>query len=352
MELTKYDFCFVTLTMKINSYYRIGCLLGLILSLVTGCSDSDKSPSSSASDVALESPYTIVCTIGMITDIVRNVAGEHAQVEGVIGEGVDPHLYKPTRGDVILLNNADVIFYNGLLLEGKMTDVLVRVASSGKVVKAVTEAVLEDSDYLMELDDGSEHTDPHVWMDVQAWIQAVSVVADTLAAFDPPNAIAYQSNAEQYIVKLETLDAYAKQSIASIPESQRVLVTAHDAFQYLGRATGLDVKGIQGISTESEAGVRDLEALIDFIIEKAIPAVFVETSVADKNVRALVEGATARGHSVRIGGELFSDAMGQPGTYEGTYIGMIDHNITTITRALGGEATESGMQGRLTGFAH
>ena len=229
---------------------------------------------------------------------------------------------------------------------------LVRVAGTGKPVRAVTEAVLEDSDYLLEKEDDSGHLDPHVWMDVQGWIRAVGVVAKTLSTFDPEHEKDYSSNAKRYVEKLETLDAYVKNSIASIPKSQRVLITAHDAFNYLGQATGLTVKGIQGLSTESEAGVRDLEELISFIIEKKIPSVFVETSVADKNVRALVEGATARGHTVHIGGTLFSDAMGPAGTYEGTYIGMIDHNVTTITRSLGGDAEKGGMQGKLRGVSH
>ena len=326
--------------------------VAIFATLITGCGGSSEDPLENSSRDNLEELYTVVCTIGMITDIVRNVAGDHAQVEGIIGEGVDPHLYKPTRGDVVALSKADVLFYNGLLLEGRMTDVLVRVASTGKAVKAVTEAVLEDADYLLEKDDQSGHVDPHVWMDVQGWIQAVAVVAKTLSAFDPKHEESYLANAGQYIEKLEMLDAYAKKSIASIPESQRILITAHDAFNYLGRATGLTVRGIQGISTESEAGVRDLEELIDFIVERKIPAVFVETSVADKNVRALVEGATARGHAVKIGGALFSDAMGRPGTYEGTYIGMIDHNVTTITRALGGVADKNGMQGKLESVSH
>ena len=282
--------------------------------------------------------YQVVCTVGMITDIVRNVAGDYAEVEGIIGEGVDPHLYKPTRGDVVKLSQADVVFYNGLLLEGKMSDVLVRVAGSAKPVRAVTEAILDETDYLMNKDDGSEHTDPHVWMDVSGWLKAIPVVADTLSQYDPKNTEQYRSNAMAYMEKLNRLDAYAMKAMGTIPESQRVLVTAHDAFQYLGRAYGIQVRGIQGVSTESEAGVRDLEDLVDFIVDNNIPAVFVETSVADKNVRALVEGAKARGHKVVIGGSLYSDAMGQAGTYEGTYIGMIDSNVTTIANALGGTA--------------
>ena len=318
---------------------------------LVGCGPKADSAASAEASVA-EGPYTVVCTVGMITDVVRNVAGDYAEVEGIIGEGVDPHLYKPTRSDLVKLNNADVVFYNGLHLEGKMTDVLVRVATAGKPVRAVTEAILENPEYLMEKDDGSEYTDPHVWMDVSAWTKAVPVIVTTLSAFDPEHAETYQANGAAYIEQLNALNAYALQSIASIPESQRVLVTAHDAFNYLGRATNMAVRGIQGVSTESEAGVRDLEELVNYIVEQKIPSVFVETSVADKNVRALVEGANARGHDVSIGGALFSDAMGEAGTYEGTYIGMIDHNVTTITRALGGEAPEAGMQGKLTGVTH
>ena len=320
-----------------NFYKSILCLVSVFLMshFFMGC--AEEPDASLVSDGSIE-PYKIVCTVGMITDIVVNLAGDYAEVEGIIGEGIDPHLYKPTRADVIKLSQADVVFYNGLLLEGKMTDILVGVASKGKLVKAVTEAILVETDYLLEKDDGSAYTDPHVWMDVSGWLRAIPVVAETLAVYDPENAEAYHSKAAFYAEQLEALDAYAKEAMSTIPESQRVLVTAHDAFQYLGRAYGIEVRGIQGISTESEAGVRDLEDLVDFIVERQIPAVFVESSVADKNVRALVEGARARGHAVTIGGSLFSDAMGQAGTYEGTYIGMIDSNVTTITNALGGHA--------------
>lgn len=320
-----------------NFYISILCSIYvfLISHFLFGC--ARERDARSDTDESAE-PYKIVCTVGMITDIVGNLAGDYAEVEGIIGEGIDPHLYKPTRGDVIKLNQADVVFYNGLLLEGRMTDVLISVASKGKLVKAVTEAILEETDYLLEKDDGSAYTDPHVWMDVSGWLRAIAVVAETLAAYDPENAESYRSKATVYADQLEALDAYAKAAISTIPKSQRVLVTAHDAFQYLGRAYSIEVRGIQGMSTESEAGVRDLEDLVDFIVERQIPAVFVESSVADKNVRALVEGARARGHDVIIGGSLFSDAMGQAGTYEGTYIGMIDSNVTTITNALGGQA--------------
>lgn len=321
-----------------NFYYSAKSLCLFSLGFLVGCGPAMSDGDAGAGAADEKERIRVVATIGMIADVVRNVAGGQAEVEGMIGEGVDPHLYKPTRADVVTLSGADVVFYNGLLLEGKMTDVLVRVAGTGKPVRAVTESILEDSDYLLAVEDEPGYTDPHVWMDVQGWLRGVDVITETLAGHDPAHAAGYRERAAAYKKELEALDRYAKRATATIPEGRRVLVTAHDAFQYLGRAYGLEVRGIQGLSTESEAGVRDLEELIDFIVERGIPAVFVESSVADKNVRALVEGARSSGHDVKIGGELFSDAMGAPGTYEGTYIGMIDHNITTIVNALGGSA--------------
>lgn len=293
-----------------------------------------------------KTPFRIVTTVGMVTDIVRQVAGERAQVTGLIGEGVDPHLYKATRNDIAALQSADVIFYSGLMLEGKMSDALVRVARSGKPVFAVTE--LLDEKYLLEPPQMQGHYDPHVWMDVSAWSRAVEAVAHALAGFDAAHAAYYQENARRYQAELEKLHEYVRTVIASIPPRQRTLITAHDAFNYFGRAYGIRVLGIQGISTESEAGLEDINRLVREIVENDIQAVFVETSVAEKNVKALIEGAAARGKNVRIGGTLFSDAMGPPGTYEGTYIGMIDHNATVIARALGGSAPPRGMQGRLS----
>ena len=289
-------------------------------------------------------PYRVGATVGMVADIVKAVAGEQGEVENIIGSGLDPHVYTPTRGDVAVLFKSDIIFYAGLLLEGQMADVLVKVGKR-RPVYAVTE--LLQGDYLIHNAE-SNHSDPHVWMDVAGWMKAVEVVAKALAEFDPQHADLYLQNAREYLEELKALDDYARQSIASIPTGQRTLVTAHDAFTYLGRAYGLEVVGIQGISTESEAGLKDINRIVDMLVAKQIPAVFVESSVSDKNVKALIEGAAARGHAVRIGGELFSDAMGQPGSYEGTYIGMIDNNVTTITRALGGEAPAEGMQGKLS----
>ncbi|MEC9373137.1 MAG: zinc ABC transporter substrate-binding protein, partial [Planctomycetota bacterium] len=251
-----------------------------------------------------------------------------------------------TRTDIQLLMSADIVFYNGLLLEGKMTDALIRVASSGKRVHAVTE--LLDESYLLSPEEFAGHFDPHVWMDPRAWSKAVEVVRDKLIEFDPDGRGDYESNAAAYLAEIARLDAYAARVLESVPPAQRVLVTAHDAFNYFGRRFGYEVVGIQGISTESEAGVRDIENIVSLLVERSIQAVFVESTVSERNIRALLAGAAAQGRRVTIGGELFSDAMGDPGSYEGTYIGMIDHNVTTIARALGGDAPERGMQSRLS----
>lgn len=289
-------------------------------------------------------PYQVGTTVGMVADIVQNVAGENGRVTHIIGAGVDPHVFNPSRGDVAVLLKSDIIFYSGLLLEGQMADIFVKISRKRPVV-AVTEMLKRD--YLLE-DSQSKHADPHVWMDVRGWMKAVTVVADALAEFDPKHAKDYPIHAAEYLKELERLDSYAKKVIGSIPENQRVMVTAHDAFRYMGRAYGLEVIGIQGISTESEAGLKDINRIVDNLVQRRIPAVFVETSVSEKNIRALIEGAASRGHAVKIGASLFSDAMGKQGTYEGTYIGMIDHNVTTITRALGGTAPERGLNGKLS----
>lgn len=327
-----------------------GWLAVFLAGVLSGCSPADGNrqaeTNSSASRKPLSYPYQAVATVGMIADVVRNVAGNHAKLKGLIGEGVDPHLYKPTRNDVLAILQAEIVFYNGLKLEGKMADVLAQSHREGRTVCAVSESILKREDYGM-IDESNRH-DPHLWMDVQGWMRATQVVDKTLRQFDPQNAEAYRRNADSYLKTLRQLDDYAQKSIASIPPPQRVLVTAHDAFRYLGRAYGLEVRGIQGLSTESEAGVKDIETLVSFLVSRKIPAIFVETSVSEKNVRALVEGARAQGHEVKIGGALFSDAMGKRGSYEGTYVGMIDHNVTTIVRALGGEAPEQGMNGKLS----
>lgn len=320
-------------------------LCGLAAALVAAAMGALGPGAAAAEARKLPTPYTIVTTCGMVTDIVRQVAGEHAKVVGLLGEGVDPHLYKPTRDDVVQLTRADVVFYSGLMLEGRMTDVFLKISRRGTPVFAVTDRL--DEKFLLEPEEFQGHTDPHVWMDVAGWSAAVEAVGKALGEVDSAHAADYTANTQRYLKELAALDAYAKKALASIPAERRVLITAHDAFNYFGRAYGIEVRGIQGISTESEAGVADINRLVDFIVARKIPALFVESSVSDKNIRALVEGCHSRGHEVVIGGQLFSDAMGATGTYEGTYLGMIDHNVTLITRALGGEAPARGLNGKL-----
>jgi manganese/zinc/iron transport system substrate-binding protein len=294
----------------------------------------------------LEPGYRIVTTCGMVTDIVRQIVGDRAVVEGLMGEGVDPHLYKPTRHDVRQLLGADVVIYSGLHLEGRMVETLERAGQQGKPVLAATDGV--DRNRLRQPPEFAGHDDPHVWMDPQAWSECVGYLAEQLAAIDPAGAETYRQNAAAYRQELQRLHNYARKVIGSIPQDQRFLVTAHDAFGYFSVAFDIPVRSIQGISTDSEAGVEDVNRLIEFLVSKKVPAIFVESSVSDRNVQAVIEGAQQRGSEVVIGGQLYSDAMGAAGTYEGTYFGMIDHNATVIARALGGAAPKRGMDGKLT----
>lgn len=322
----------------------------LLLSILAGCNKeenpSTENPSSQAQTTKpLTYPIQAAATVGMVADLVKNVGGDYVNVTQIMGSGVDPHMHKATRDDVQTIMNADIVFYSGLMLEGKMADTLIKV-SRNKPVYAVTELI--DEKTLLEPDDFDGHYDPHVWMDAAAWSECVDAVQTALSKFDPTHAKDYQKNAEQYKKQLGDLHQYGLKTIKSIPEESRILITSHDAFNYFGRAYGLNVQGVQGISTESEAGLKRINELVDMLVKKNIKAVFVESSVSKKNITALIDGAKAQGHNIIIGGELFSDAMGEPNTYEGTYIGMLDHNFTTVTRALGGIAPEKGMQDKLS----
>ncbi len=287
-----------------------------------------------------------VATTAMIADVVRAVGGDRVEVRTIIAEGVDPHLYRATRSDMAAMRRADIIFYNGLHLEGKMTDALIAVAR-GKPVVAITQRI--DEEALLYPDGNEGYADPHVWMDPARWALTIDVVLAELSALDPENESEYRARAGEVRAEFEALDSYAESALATIPDGSRVLVTAHDAFNYLADRYQLEVIGIQGISTESEASLATIGSIVDTLVDRRVPAVFVETTVTDRNVKSLIAGAESRGHTVSVGGELFSDAMGPAGTYEGTYVGMIDHNITTIVRALGGSAPEGGMNGRLHG---
>jgi manganese/zinc/iron transport system substrate-binding protein len=274
----------------------------------------------------------VVTTTSMVTDLVRQVAGDLAEVEGLMGAGVDPHLYKPVAADVLKLQRADVIFYNGLVLEGKMTDLFTKLARTKKHVYALAEGVSEEA--LLRPPEFAGHYDPHLWFDVSLWAQCVGVVAEGLSAADPQNAARYQAQAGEVRARLERLHAWALAKAAELPAERRVLVTSHDAYNYFGRAYGFTVVGLQGISTATEAGLADVARLVDFIRERRVRAIFVESSVPHATIERVAKDSGAR-----IGGELFSDAMGTPGQMEngydlGTYDGMIRHNLTTIVEAL------------------
>jgi manganese/zinc/iron transport system substrate-binding protein len=272
-----------------------------------------------------------VATTGMIGDIVQNVGGERVQVSTLMGAGVDPHLYKASEGDVIDLGLADVIFYNGLHLEAGMARVLERIADQ-RVSVAVTDPI--DRSTLFSPPQFQGNYDPHVWFDVAMWMEATEQVRQTLIAIDPTHAALYQQNSEAYLEQLKALDACVLAQAQRVPPEKRVLITAHDAFNYFGRAYGFEVRGLQGISTATEAGTLDVQDLAEFIVERQIPAIFVESSVPRRTIEAVQAAVRARGYDVQVGGQLYSDAMGSAGTPDSTYIGMVRHNIDTIVNAL------------------
>lgn len=273
----------------------------------------------------------VTTTTNVITDLVENIGGEHVRVTGLMGPGVDPHLYRPSASDVKKLQEADIVFYNGLDLEGKMGDVFVKIGREGTAVWAVSENIPHES--LLSLDT-TGHFDPHIWWNAELWMEAAKVVATGLSEYDPENSQTYDANLEEFLTQLQNLNENSLEKMKSIPEEQRVLVTAHDAFQYFGHAYGLEEMAIQGWSTDSEAGIREIQNLADEITERKIKAVFVETSISPATIEALEAAVQDRGHDVVIGGELFSDAIGEKGTSEGTYIGAFKHNVDTIVRAL------------------
>ncbi len=287
---------------------------------------------------------SVVTTTGMIADAARQVGGPLVEVRALMGPGVDPHSYRQTRSDIVACARADVVLWHGLYLEAQMEEFLLDLSDRGTVT-AVAENLPRD--LLLSHDDYDDKIDPHVWMTPRLWALVVENVRDALIAAQPRNGDVFRANAEAHLAELLELETYTAGILSTVPESSRVLVTAHDAFSYFGEAYGFDVLGIQGISTASEAGLLRIAELVDVLVSRDIGAVFVESSVSDRNIRALIEGAAAKGHEVAIGGELFSDAMGQDGTYEGTYVGMIDHNATVIAAALGGDVPRAGMKGLL-----
>lgn len=273
----------------------------------------------------------VVTTTSILKDAVQNIVGEAASVESIMGSGVDPHLYKATQGDLNKLTDADVIIYNGLHLEGKMGEVLEKLGRQKTVIAATEGIPVTD---LRKSPQFQDSFDPHVWFDVQLWQQVVKHLSLELQRKDPKNAQLYQQKTESYLNELEKLHTSTLSAIASIPEEQRILITAHDAFGYFGDAYSIQVRGLQGISTVSEFGLQDVSSLVNFIVENKIKAVFVESSVSPKAIEAVVEGSRDKGHNVQIGGTLYSDALGAENTEEGTYVGMVKYNVQQIVSAL------------------
>lgn len=273
----------------------------------------------------------VVCTTGMIGDLARRVAGDRAEVISLMGPGIDPHYYKATQGDLQRLSRADVIFYNGLFLEGKLEDIFEKMARN-KTVVAVSRDISKDR--LRKPMDGQGEYDPHIWFDVALWAETLDVVVETLSELDAEGAATFRANAEAYRNQLRALHAWAKARIERVPADRRVLITAHDAFGYFGIAYGIEVRGLQGISTVAEYGVHDVSRLVDFIVQRRVKAIFVESSVPERSINAVREGCKARGWDVAVGGTLYSDAMGPAGSGADTYIGMVRSNVNAIVEAL------------------
>ncbi len=305
----------------------LGSVIAFVIVLViAGCGSEQTSGENNDKET-----IRVTTTTGQVADLVKNIGGDKVEVVSLMGAGVDPHLYQASQGDIKKLDQADIIFYNGLHLEGKMDEIFEKM-SEDKSVIAIADSIPEEK--LLSADNGSKSYDPHVWFDIEAWVYGIEVVKQELTKLSPEEEEVFAENAEAYKKDLEEMHQYTVDQIQSIPEESRVLVTAHDAFKYFGSAYGLEVMGLQGLSTDSEYGLKDVQSLVDTLVERNIKAVFVESSISEKSINAVVEGAKEKNHQVVIGGELFSDAMGEEGTKEGTYIGMFKHNVDAIVNSL------------------
>jgi manganese/zinc/iron transport system substrate-binding protein len=307
-------------------------LLGaLLLAFAAGCGSS---PAGDDQDLTNRS-IRVVATTGMIGDLVSRIGGDRVEVTTLMGPGVDPHLYRATAGDVSRMRRADLIVYNGLHLEGRMADLFEQM--QGRGVRTLPVAAALGRDAMIVSEEFAGNYDPHIWFDVSLWMQTAPFVADALAGMDPAHAEYYARNAEAYAEELQNLHQYVLDRAYELEEARRILVTAHDAFGYFGRVYGFEVRGLQGISTATEAGTADVQALAQFIAYQRIPSIFVETSVSSRHIEAVRAAVRARGFDVEIGGELYSDALGSPGSGADSYIGMVRHNINTIVEGLSRE---------------
>ena len=304
-------------------------LSGILTALFTGCGDASRSTATTATP---GKKIRVTTTVTMVGDLVKQVGGDRVEVQGLMGPGVDPHLYKATASDVTKLQHADVIFYSGLLLEGKMQDIFSKLARVKKFVYPVTESIPVDQ--LLEPPEFSGHYDPHVWFEVPLWKQCVATVVKGLSEFDPAGKAYFEQRGVEVSRQMDELHQWALKRAGELPPEKRILITSHDAFNYFGRAYGFKVVGLQGISTVTESSLADMAKMVEFIRSNKVKAVFVESSVPPNTIKRISEDA-----GVRIGGELFSDAMGTPGQMEngydlGTYEGMIKHNLDTVVKAL------------------
>lgn len=311
---------------NLSSYYKI--VSTLVILFITGflmfsCTPEKKKTRSGK--------LQVVTTTGMISDAVKNIGGNHVEVNALMGPGVDPHLYKATHGDLERITEADIIFFNGLHLEGKMGEVLEK-AGRTRVVIPISKNI--DVSRLRSNAENNNTYDPHIWFDVRLWKDVVSTISETLQEQDSINAQEYKVNTEMYLRELDSLDLEVRTLISTIPRSGRVLITAHDAFGYFGDAYDIEVRGLQGISTLSEFGLKDVTLLVNFIMDRKIKAIFVESSVSDKSIGAVLEGCQDKGWNVVIGGTLYSDALGDAGTPAGSYTGMVRTNVNTIVKSL------------------
>ncbi|MDT9024589.1 metal ABC transporter solute-binding protein, Zn/Mn family [Rossellomorea yichunensis] len=307
---------------------RLMALVGMIIILASGLILSGCGATTTGTK---NDKIVVTTTIGQIGDAVKNIGGEHVEVQSLMGPGVDPHLYKAKQSDIGKFQEADIIFYSGLHLEGKMLEIFEKM-NKEKPTYAIADSIPKDKLRKDQADNTA--TDPHVWFDIDLWKIALEQVRDGLIEKDPENKEDYIRNTEKYFAELDELKAYSTEEMSKIPEEQRVLVTAHDAFNYFGAKYDLQVMGLQGLSTDAEYGLADVQSLVNTLVERNIKAVFVESSISEKSINAVIAGAQDKGHEVEKGGELFSDAMGKEGTEEGTYIGMYKHNVDTIVEGL------------------
>lgn len=317
-----------------RSFLKLLTVSFLAVIVLAACSDGSKKTTSAENEDDQKSggKIKIVTTIAQIAEPISIIGGEHVEVQSLMGPGVDPHLYKATQGDIKKLESSDIVLYSGLNLEGNMTEAFDKI-SKKKPVLAISESIPKDK--LLNDEEGA--VDPHVWFDIELWKISLQAATEELKKFSPEHADEFEANKEKYFNELDELLKESKSKLTEIPKEKRVLVTAHDAFGYFGRAYEVEVVGLQGLSTEDEIGISDIDDTIDILMEYKIPAVFVESSINQNSIKAVIEGAEKKGLDVKLGGELFSDAMGDAGTEEGTYIGMYRHNVETIFSALNRE---------------